>query len=275
MLLGVSIVAGLYAALVGAAFFAQRSLMYHPAGPPPSPAELGLDRFEAASVATSDGLELTAWYAPAPAGAPTVVVYHGNAGNLENRAGKFAALRDAGLGVLGLQFRGYGGNPGRPTEQGLYRDAEAALAFLAERGVGERATVLYGESLGTGVAVEMATRFDVAAVILEAPYLSVPRVAQRHYPILPARLLVQDRFDSASKIPGITVPVLALHGTGDRIIPPGHSESLLARAGGPAERQTFEGRGHSDIPVAAIATSTRHFLARHGVLAGPGDGGHR
>src|SRR5262249_12993473 len=152
------------------------------------------------TLATADGLALLAWYLPPPAGRPVIVYYHGNGGHLGYRHGRMARFHAAGYGALFPEYRGYGRHPGRAGEGGLYADARAALDFLAAQGIAPAHVVLFGESLGCGVAVRMASERAVGAVVLEAPYSSVADVAQSHYPFVPARLLLKDRFDAVSRI---------------------------------------------------------------------------
>ena len=219
----IATVTGVYVVIVAALFVFQRNLMYYPDTTVPSPAASGVSEMEAVSLATDDGLRLLAWYRAAVEGRATVVYFHGNGGHLGHRGDKVRPYLDAGLGVLLVSYRGYAGNPGSPTEDGLYADGRAALDFLAERGVGPAGVVLYGESLGSGVAVELAHRRaasePVAAVVLESPFSTVPDVAQAHYPFVPARWMVKDRFDSVAKIAAIGAPLLILHGVRDRVSP--------------------------------------------------------
>ena len=211
-----------YGALVVAVTLYQRSLLYFPGGDVPSPDQAGVPEMQPVTIRTGDGLDLLAWYRPAAGGSealPTIVYFHGNGGNLAMRSFAVRPFLDAGLGVLLVSYRGYGGNPVCPTEQGLYRDGHAALNFLKSLGVPPELTVLYGESLGTGVAVAMAAGRQVGAVILEAPFTSAVDVAAAHYWFLPVRLLQWDRFDSLSRIGAIGAPLLVLYGTVDDIVP--------------------------------------------------------
>lgn len=159
-----------------------------------------------------------AWYWPASAGQRTVAVMHGNAGHIGHRLGTAAPYVAAGYGVLLVEYRGYGGNPGRPSEEGLVADGRAALDWLAAEGVPPDRTVLYGESLGTGVAVRLATEYPVAGIVLEAPYTAVVDVARSRFWFLPVGLLLQDRFESLGRLADVSAPILVLHGTADRVI---------------------------------------------------------
>lgn len=251
-----------YAAFAGLMFAGQRRLMYHPGPQPPEPAAVGLPEMTPVAIETDDGLALLAWYAPARKGRPTVVLYHGNAGNIAHRADKARVLIDAGYGALLVSWRGFGGNPGSPTERGLYEDGRAALRFLSGRGVGPERVVVYGESLGSGVAVQMATEFAVAGLILEAPFTSIAEVAQRHYWYLPARWLVLDRFDSAAKIGAVRAPLLVLHGARDAVVPADLGRALFEAAPGPEKTfRLFEDGGHADLYEHGAGAAVTAFLA--------------
>lgn len=257
--------AAVYVALVGGLFLFQRSLLYHPGGPPPpSPAASGVGEMRVVALETGDGLTLKAWYAPPPAGAPLVIYFCGNAGHIGDRAFKMRRLLDAGFGGLLVGYRGYGGNPGRPSEAGLYADARAALRFAAGQGIMPAATVLYGESLGTGVAVRMAREqaenAPVAAVVLETPYTSIAEVAAYHYPYVPARWLVTDRFDAASSIAAIRAPLLVFHAEDDGVIPIALARRLFARASEPKEARWFVAGGHGDLFDAGAGDSVVAFI---------------
>ncbi len=250
-----------YASVAGAMFLGQRRLMYHPGPPPPPPAEVGLPEMDPVRLETADGLALLAWYAPARSGRPTVVLFHGNAGNLAHRAHKARPLLDAGYGVLLVAWRGFGGNPGSPSEEGLYEDGRAAFRFLADRGVAAEQVVVYGESLGSGVAVRMATEYAVAAVILEAPFTSIADVAQRHYWYMPARWLLLDRFDSESRIAAVSAPILMLHGLRDAVVPAELGHALFEAAPKPKTERLFPEGGHSDLYEHGAGEAVLAFLA--------------
>ena len=237
-------------------------MMYFPDAQVPVPERAGVPEMAAVELTTVDGLDLLAWYRAPPQSAPTVVFFHGNAGHIGHRARKVRPLLDAGFGVLLVSWRGYGGNPGSPTEQGLYHDARAALSLLADAGVPSSRVVLYGESLGTGPAVQLATERPVAAVVLEAPFTSVAEVAQRHYWFLPARHLVIDRFDSLSKITRIGAPLLIVHGEKDRVVSVEMGRALLAAAREPKEAVFVPDAGHNDLYDHGVADAVIAFVER-------------
>lgn len=224
-----------YGLLVGALYTQQRSLLYFPDTSRPTVAEAGIPGLMAAETVTADKLHLLAWYRPAAAGRPTLLYFHGNGGHIGYRAERARAFAARGYGVLLAEYRGYGGNPGSPTEEGLHQDAMAAAEFLRQQSVAPSGIVLYGESLGSAVAVRLAAELaaggaQVAALILEAPFTSIADVAQHHYFYLPARLLVKDTFDAASRIAAVKTPVLVIHGEADTVVPVSFGRALLAAA---------------------------------------------
>jgi len=256
------VIAGLYLAIVVLLFLLQRQLLYLPDRASPDLAASGLAMSEV-RLATADSLDLVAWYGPAPEGGATIVYYHGNGGHIGYRVGKAAALLDAGFGLLLVEYRGYGGNPGSPSEPGLYADGRAALDFLDRAGVPPTARVLYGESLGGGVAVQMASERPAAALVLEAPATSIAAAAQFHYPFLPARWLVRDRFDSLSKIGRLGLPLLILHGAQDRVVPVRFGRELHAAANEPKEMRVFPHADHLDLDDYGAIEATVEFLRKH------------
>jgi len=225
---------------------------------------------EPVALTTADGLTLLAWYHKAPnRNGPVLVLFHGNGGTIEIRAAKAKTFIAAGFGVLLPEYRGYGGNPGSPTEDGLYADGRAALAFAAEQDVAPGRVVLLGESLGTGVAVQMAVEQRVAALVLQAPYSSVADVAQGDFPLLPVWWLVRDRFDSVDKIARVGVPLFVVHGERDAVVPVRFGRALFAAASEPKEALWLPGAGHGVIGQQAVDAAVVDFLRRKGV-APPG-----
>lgn len=219
-----------YIAVVAAMFAFQRNLMYHPHGGGAAPAAVGVPEMAVVQVTTDDGLDIEGWYAAPPApDAPLIVLFHGNAGHISMRGFKARVFLDAGFGVMLAGYRGFEG-PGQPSEEGLYRDARAALAWLGEQGIEPAQTVLYGESLGTGVAVQMATEYQVGAVVLEAPFTAMPDVAAEVYPWVPVRWLTLDRYDSLGKIKDTSAPLLVIHGERDSIVPARFGRRLFEAA---------------------------------------------
>jgi fermentation-respiration switch protein FrsA (DUF1100 family) len=220
-------------ALFLALWFGQRRLIYFPDSTVPPPDRVGLSNAETVSFSTDDGLRLESWFvAPTtPEASPTTVVFlPGNAGSRAMRAALAGRLADRGVQTLLVDYRGYGGNPGSPSEQGLALDARAARRYLLGRpDVDPRRLVIFGESLGTGVAVRLASEALPMALVLRSPYTSLADVGRRHYPFLPMFLL-RDTFSSIERMPHVTCPVLVIAARHDSIVPTPLSERLFAVA---------------------------------------------
>jgi fermentation-respiration switch protein FrsA (DUF1100 family) len=262
-LLSVAIAA--YAAVMLLVFLFQRSMLYYPDTLRPRLEDWRASDMEEVTLETEDGLSLNAWYRAAAAGKRTIVHFHGNAGHIGGRAIKLRQFRDAGLGLLLVEYRGYGGNPGKPSEEGLYRDARAALAFLTARGLRPADLVLYGESLGSGVVVELAEKEaaagrPVGAVVLEAPYSSMVDAGAYHYPYLPARLLVRDRYASVEKIARVGCPVLILHGDQDQTVPIALGKRLFEAAREPKKGVWIPGAGHINLYDYGVGEAVLTFI---------------
>ena len=236
-----------YAALVGGLYLFQRQLLYLPDRTRPELAGLAELGVREVTLSTDDGLSLLSWYLPPHPGRPVIAYFHGNGGHIGYRFERLLRFAREGYGVLMLEYRGYGGNPGTPTEAGFYTDAGAALAFLKREGVAPNRLVLYGESLGSAVAVQLATQHEVAALILEAPPTSVAEVAQCHFPFVPAARMVTDRFNSRSRINRVKVPILILHGESDRVVPIRYGRTLFKAAPEPKEAWFVPEAGHEDL----------------------------
>jgi hypothetical protein len=201
---------------------------------------------------TTDGIRVNGWFVPAETNAALTVLFcHGNAGNISHRLEKLAILRELGVNVFIFDYRGYGRSDGAPDEQGTYRDAQAAYDFLAGKTI-----VVYGESLGAAVAVELATKNHVAGVIIEEPFTSAVDVGQKMFPYLPVRLIARNRYDTLSKIDRINAPLLILHSRDDEFFPMQHAERLLAAAHEPKRLVELHG-GHND----AFLTSAETYRA--------------
>lgn len=237
-----------YLLLLAIMFMMQRSLLY-PAGQNlPAIEFFGIPGLREVEIETNDGLKQKHWYIPARDDtAPTVVVFHGNAGQLADRVPKFGFFAQAGYGVLFAGYRGYSGNDGSPKQDDLVADAGDLLDWLAAQGVEPDRTVLYGESLGSGVAVQIAARREVAGLILEAPFTSVAEVAQSHYWYLPARWLILDKWNSLARADQIQVPVLVLHGERDQVTNVRFGRRLLEAIQSPKEGIFVPEAGHNDL----------------------------
>ena len=251
--------------VVALAWVLQRQLIYLPAGRPAVAPEQVLEGGSAVGLHTEDGLDLTAWHAPAtgPATGVTVLVLPGNAGSRIARVPLARALTAKGFDVLLLDYRGYGGNPGSPTEGGLAADARAAHRHLvAERGVSPVRLVLFGESLGAAVATRLALERPVAGLVLRSPFTSLADVGAEHYPLLPVRALIRDRFPIRETIGAVTVPVVVVAGGADEIVPAAQSRAVAA-----AGRGTYvevAGARHND-PDLSYGPAVVEAVVRAGV----------
>jgi|RhiMetdeSRZDD1v2_1073273.scaffolds.fasta_scaffold397654_2 uncharacterized protein len=226
----------------------QRRLIYFPSREVPPPASMGLERVEPVAFDTSDGLTLHGWFLPSgPPARFTVLVFNGNAGNRAHRAEFAAALRAQDLAVFLFDYRGFGENPGAPTESGLADDARAARAYLAtRRDVDLGRLVYFGESLGTGVAVGLAAEHEPTALILRSPFASLVDVGRVHYPLLPVRLLLRDRFPSIDRVPRLRCPLLVIAGDRDSIVPLEQSQRVYEAASARKTIEIIEGADHND-----------------------------
>jgi alpha-beta hydrolase superfamily lysophospholipase len=246
-LVGAGVVVLVIALLTGLLWVFQRSLIYLPdPGPVPS-ASTELPGARDVVLTTSDGLELGAWFLPAADGAPAVLVANGNAGHRGYRAPLAEALREAGLSVLLFDYRGYGGNPGSPSEEGLARDVRAARDFLLEEaGVRPERLLYFGESLGAAVVTELATEHPPAGMVLRSPFVDLASVAAVHYPFLPARALLRDRFPVAEQLADVKVPTTVVCGSADSIVPAGQSRAVAETAGRLHRLVEVDGADHND-----------------------------
>jgi uncharacterized protein len=230
----------------------QRRLIYLPSsGPVPKAAEV-IPGARDVTLQTSDGLQLDAWYVPAEGTDRNmaVLVANGNAGDRSLRAPLADALANEGFSVLLFDYRGYGGNPGAPSEEGLARDARAAFGFLTEqqRVPGDR-LIFFGESLGAAVVSELATEHPPAGLLLRSPFADLASVGRVHYPFLPVSALLKDRYPVIELVGKIEAPTTVVYGTSDSIVPPEQSRAVAAAAAGPTEVVEIEGAGHNDLAL--------------------------
>jgi uncharacterized protein len=251
----------IYAALVLLLYLNQRQFIYFPYQAFPSPEAAGVPDMQVVTLQTDDQLDLKAWYRPPThSHFPTIVYFHGNAGHIGFRAPIVKPFLEAGYGVLLVTYRGYSTNPGKPYEEGLYKDARAALHFLQQKGVPHSCIVLYGESIGTAVAVQMATEYPVGGLILQSPFTSLGDIGQFHYPIFPIKWLIKDQFNSLAKASLVQSPTFILYGKNDDIIPPHFSIELFEALPGPKEIHPISNIGHNDLFDSQFAIS---FIKQH------------
>ena len=239
-----AVLVAVIALLLALVWFGQRWLIYFPdRSSPRVPADA-----RSVELTTSDGLRLAAWLVP-PTGSDrrtAVLVTHGNAGHRGDRMALGRAWAAAGLTVLLLDYRGYGGNPGTPSEAGLARDARAGLAYLHSIGLEPAETVYFGESLGAAVAAELATEHPPKGLVLRSPFTDLASMAAHHYPVLPVSWLVRDRFRVVDHVARVTVPTTVIYGTADTIVPPEQSRTVADRAAGPVRVLVAKGADHND-----------------------------
>ena len=200
-------------------YFYQRNLLYHPNENNYSGDKISVD-IEKVKIQTADNIELLGWYHEKNLNDyKTLVYFHGNAGSLENRIHKLNHFQDMNINFLIIAWRGFNGNKGKPSERGLYVDGKSAIDWLKKKGVDEKNLILYGESLGTGVATHLAQNKNYAGVILETPFTSMIDAAKNFYPYIPINLLLKDKFENFKKIKNINIPILVMHGEIDQIVP--------------------------------------------------------
>jgi hypothetical protein len=240
------IVAAVYGAVAVAAFIAQRRLMYFPDVARVAPASFALAGVEERVLRTPDGENIVAWYGPAAPGRPTLLYFHGNAGNLASRSERVRKYLARGLGVFIMSYRGYSGSTGHPSERANVADAKIAYDALIGEGVAPEDIVLYGESLGSGVAVQVAAEKPAGGIILDAPYTSIVDVAAGAYPFFPVRPFLLDRYETLKHLPAVSAPLLVIHGEEDGVIPVDMGRAVYTAANAPKQIVTFPGANHSD-----------------------------
>jgi fermentation-respiration switch protein FrsA (DUF1100 family) len=248
ILLVVVVFVGVWGAVIWAL---QRRLIYYPSPGPVPEARTVIDGASDVTLQTSDGLALGAWFVPpgAPDNDMTVLVANGNAGDRSLRAPLARALAREGFGVLLFDYRGYGGNPGQPSEDGLALDVRAAYRFLVEsKGVARRRLVYFGESLGAAVVTELSTEHPPAGLVLRSPFTDLAAVGQVHYPFLPVRALLRDRFPVVDHICRVDVPTTVVYATHDSVVPAAQSLAVADAAAGPTSVVEMAG-DHNDIAL--------------------------
>jgi fermentation-respiration switch protein FrsA (DUF1100 family) len=249
-----------YIALTAVVYVAQRSLMYFPDTAHVLPAAAGLPEAEEVPLTAADGVRIAAWHVPPRDGKPVILYFHGNGGALRFRVTRFRRLIADGIGLVALEYRGYGGSGGSPNEQGLIADAQAAYHFAAAHYPPQQ-LVLWGESLGAGVAIAVGAERPVGRVILEAPFTSAVALGARHYWYLPVRLLMKDQFRSDLRIGKVKAPVMIMHGVNDRVVPYAMGEQLFELANKPKHFVRFLDGGHEDLDDNGGLDAVARFLA--------------
>ena len=239
----------LYGVVVALAFVVQRRIVFRPDTGRPLASMVAIPELQEVTIRPRGQPPLLAWYLPASANRPMIAYFHGNGGNLTNRIGRVRTFWQAHLGLLMVEYPGYGGNAGSPNEAGMIAAGRTALTFLDAQGVQSDQLVLYGESLGSGIATHLATEHAVAGLILESPYTSVLDIARHTLwgRFLPVRLLLRDRFEQLSRIKNVQAPLLIMQGEKDDIVPPDMGRILFSAANEPKQMWIAPEGGHDDL----------------------------
>ena len=250
----------LYAAVVGFLYFFQRGLMYFPDRVRTPPEAAGLPQASEHSLVTEDGERVLIWHVAPRGKRPVVIYFQGNGGGLSLRVTRFQSLVADGTGLIALSYRGYGGSSGKPSEQGLIADARTVHKFAVER-YAPTQLVLWGESLGSGVAVALAAEREVGKVVLEAPFTSAADVGASAYPFVPVRLLMKDQFRSDERIGRVSAPVLILHGERDGIVPFRLGERLHALVQSEKRFVRFPDGRHEGLDALGALSEVKKFIS--------------
>jgi fermentation-respiration switch protein FrsA (DUF1100 family) len=247
---------------LGACTF-QRSLLYHPQYDTPPPSRYGMpDHVNEVTIESNNKTRIAAWYAPAKEGKHTFIYFHGNGGHLGYNFERYKVLLANDYGLLAIDYQGYGKSEGSPTEVNLTADAVASVEFLKSKNIAEKDIILYGQSLGSGLAVKMAKKYDVALLALEAPYSTIADVAAGIYPMLPVKLLLIDTFDSMAIIADVNTPFIRFHGKKDNVVPIEFGNKLFAKAREPKKDIILENTGHNNHNMTVNLGHMEAFLKK-------------
>jgi fermentation-respiration switch protein FrsA (DUF1100 family) len=247
-----------YVGLVALMYFAQRALMYFPDRTRTTPAAAGFPEAEEVVLDTADGERVIIWHVAAHGDRPVVLYFQGNGGALQHRVDRFRSLTADGQGLIALSYRGYGGSTGSPSETGILADAAAAYAFATSRYAADQ-IIVWGESLGTGVAIALTSERPVGRIILESPFSAAVDVAAAAYPFVPVRWLMKDQFRSDLRIAKVTAPILIMHGERDDVVPIAFGERLYNLAKSPKRFVRLAG-GHSNLGGFGATEAVKTFL---------------
>jgi pimeloyl-ACP methyl ester carboxylesterase len=254
-----------YLLLVAFVYIQQRSLMFLPTTDRILPRDVGLSDVSEIALETDDGDELFSWYAKAADGNPTILFFHGNGGSVPGRHGRFRQWMAEGFGLFMLGYPGYGGSGGSPSEDSFREASQLAYDYLKAQGVSANEIVVYGQSIGTGVAVQLASQNPAKALVLEAPMESALSVAKKHYPYLPVGLLLKDKFLSVDLIDKINMPLLIVHGDTDYIIGIENGQKLYASAAEPKAFFRVNGAGHNNLSQYPILEVIKEYVLTIGI----------
>jgi fermentation-respiration switch protein FrsA (DUF1100 family) len=252
----------IYVVICVIAYLSNRAFMYFPDPTRVAPSKAGLVDVDEVELEAGDAVTLVAWYTAANKNKSTILYFHGNGANAAERASRIATMREDGFGVFYLNNRGYGGSEGRPTEQNNVADAVAAYDHLRSLGVPKEKIVAYGESLGSGQSIRLASERPVAAIVLESPLTSTIDVARSTYFWLPLEWLITDTYNNEDNIRSVSVPVLVLHGAQDETIPVEMGRRVYQAAKQPKEVAVFPRGTHVDLFKHGAWEATKDFIAR-------------
>jgi uncharacterized protein len=268
-LLAIALATGVivYLALCGLMYFSQRRLTYFPDTTRVAPGDKGLDGVTEITMATPDGEKVLAWYGKAKPGQPTLLYFHGNGGSLATRVERIRKHIGLGRGLFMMSYRGYSGSTGEPSEAANVADAKLAYDTLVKSGVAPKDIIIYGESIGSGVAVQVAAEKLALALVLDAPYTRLVDIAAERYPWVPVRLMMRDQYDSASRLAGMKLPLLVIHGDLDQTIPVAMGAKVYELAGGPKDIVILKGAGHNDHHLFGSFEAVNAWIDR--LRAGP------
>ena len=244
-------------------YFYQRNLLYHPSENNYQNDKVQFE-YEEVYIDVEDKIKLKSWFINKDLNKfKTLLIFHGNAGDLSNRIYKLNELNKLKINILLISWRGFSGNEGSPTEQNLYKDAEAAIKWLNKMRINNDKIILYGESLGTGVAIEMAKKYIFNSIILESPFTSIENSAKIYYPYLPVKLLLKDRYDSINKIKMINSPVLVMHGKKDDVVPFSMGEEIFKEANNPKHSYFTSSDDHMMEFNSKLLKEIKNFIEKY------------
>jgi fermentation-respiration switch protein FrsA (DUF1100 family) len=238
-------------------------MLYHPPAFHRTPAEAGMANVVEIQLTTEDGIRIAAWHSPAPSGAPTIVYFHGNGGSVGMFTGLMRRIQKAGYGAVFVSYRGYPGSEGFPSEEGLYADGRAVMSWMTAQGIAPEQIFLFGHSLGTGVAVKLASERQVGGIILESPYTSIVDVAALSFPVFPLSWLMKDQYDSLSRIKDVHAPLLLMHGALDKAIPMRFGQQLFEAANEPKVAYFAPEGNHNDLWLHGSIDQVIAFVEAH------------
>jgi len=253
-----------YVILLLTIYLNQQNLLYHPSKESNPLSSYHINNAEEITLTAQDGIKLQAWYRPADKDHDMVIFLHGNAGNLNNRAEHLKILAEMGYGFIIPAWRGFGKSEGAPTKEGLFLDAQAAIAYIQNQGYDLNHTIIIGESLGTGIATEMALEYKFKGLFLITPYTSIADRASELYPFMFAQVLTKDNFKVLENIKNINQPLFIIHGTSDNVVPYQHSEKIYAAAIKPKQLILYPGKNHVDYDKKQVFLEMNNYFTKIG-----------